>query len=597
MLEVLLVAHLLATCAVFDPRLLLTPDPIVSGDCAIHHYNVVAAQAIWRQDHRTTGYDPFFVAGYPAGIPFDVDARGAEWFCRVWAGIGLARAYKVFVFLTLLVAPLLVYLAARALGMSDTESLATLVLVLAWWHFGRPHLGHLRWAGKFTFLLASGLCVLVIAVARRAMQASSAARFTAVAGLVAATWQINALAVPMLLPGLATLYGASFRRLRRRDHAMIAAGASLVLAANADWILPLMRLREARLPTQYWLQFDGWREVAAVFTRTTSMLLLAIVGLGMAGFVRLARRDRRAAWTFGVTAAAWFGAAFFGARVPAIASIDPGRFLIPFGLLMTIPAGIALGRWLERSLRFGAVLCNALFVAGAAAIPLLAVAGNRILDRNVIEARVAPEFVRLARFIAENTSTEARILFETPGGRANPSPLPYGTQIQALLPQFCQREFIGGPNPAPYLSYAAIDLKNGELLGRPLSTWPDDDFARYLETYNVGWIVCWSDVARAYARSYAGATPIGSVEDFTLYQVHHPPSWFTAGNGRVKVSYNRIEVAEAIGDEIVLKYHWVPGLRSTPALAIDRVPIAGDPVGFIRVRPNGVSRFVLHLGR
>jgi hypothetical protein len=265
---------------------------------------------------------------------------------------------------------------------------------------------------------------------------------------------------------------------------------------------------------------------------------------------------------------------------------------------MTVPAGIELGRWLEWSKhRFGAALAGAVLVAGAAAIPMLAVAGNRILDHHSIEARVAPELVRLARFIADNTSAEARILFETPGGRYNPSPLPYGTQIQALLPLLMQREFIGGPNPAPYLSYAAVDLKNGELLGRPVSTFPDDDFARYLETYNVGWVVCWSEDARAYANAHAGVTLIGSEEGYSLYAVNQARTWFAAGNGRVKASYNCVEVADATGDEIVLKYHWVPGMHSTPAVAIDRVPIAGDPIGFIRVRPNGVSGFVLHLGR
>ena len=87
-LGLLLAAHFVATCVWFDPRLLLNPDPIVSGDSAIHYYDVVAADGIWKPDHRTTGYDPFFMAGYPAGIPFDVDARGAEWFCRAGAGIG-----------------------------------------------------------------------------------------------------------------------------------------------------------------------------------------------------------------------------------------------------------------------------------------------------------------------------------------------------------------------------------------------------------------------------------------------------------------------------------------------------------------------------
>jgi hypothetical protein len=597
-LGLLLLAHLAATCVVFDPRLLATPDPITSGDSAYHYYGVVAADALWRRDHRTTGYDPFFMAGYPAGIPFDIDARGAEWFCRLWSGIGLARAYKMFAFLALLVTPLLVYLAARTLGLRDTEALACLLLVLALWHFGRPLLGHLRWSGKFTFLLASGACVLGIAAARRALETRSLVRLAGVAALVGATWQLNALVGPLLLPALATLYVCRCRSLRRRDHAMIAAGAAFVLAMNADWLLPLARLRDARPPTQYWLQFDGWREVVALFGRTTSILLPAIVVLGLAGLFRWARRDRVAALACAIAAAAWFGVAFFGARVPALAGIDPGRCLIPFAFLLSIAAGVEFGHWLDRLRpRFGGFPAAVGFGVGAISLPFLAFAGNRVLDQQAIAARVAPAFTRLTDFLAGQTTKSARILFETPGGRHNPSPLLYGTHLQALLPLAVEREFIGGPNPAPYLAHAAIDLRNGELLQRPLSGWSDEDFARYLATYNVGWIVGHTGATRAFMDAYAGATMLGTVEEFTVYAVLQPPTWLAAGSGRVEASTNRIAVSDAAGDEIVLKYHWVPGLRSTPPLAVEPVPIAGDPIGFIRVRPNGTSHFVLELGR
>ncbi|MGH7897820.1 MAG: hypothetical protein ACREQQ_07700, partial [Candidatus Binatia bacterium] len=42
---------------------------------------------------------------------------------------------------------------------------------------------------------------------------------------------------------------------------------------------------------------------------------------------------------------------------------------------------------------------------------------------------------------------------------------------------------------------------------------------------------------------------------------------------------------------IVLKYHWLPTLRTEPPLPIEEAPQPGAPVGFIAVRPGGRRDF------
>jgi hypothetical protein len=37
------------------------------------------------------------------------------------------------------------------------------------------------------------------------------------------------------------------------------------------------------------------------------------------------------------------------------------------------------------------------------------------------------------------------------------------------------------------------------------------------------------------------------------------------------------------GSEIILKYHWIEGLRSTPAVKIMPVELADDPIPFIKL--------------
>jgi hypothetical protein len=61
----------------------------------------------------------------------------------------------------------------------------------------------------------------------------------------------------------------------------------------------------------------------------------------------------------------------------------------------------------------------------------------------------------------------------------------------------------------------------------------------------------------------------------------------------VRQALNQIAVDEAAGDEVVLRFHWMETLACSPGCAIERVPVPGDPMGFIRVR-KPPRAFVVH---
>jgi hypothetical protein len=69
-------------------------------------------------------------------------------------------------------------------------------------------------------------------------------------------------------------------------------------------------------------------------------------------------------------------------------------------------------------------------------------------------------------------------------------------------------------------------------------------------------------------------------------KVKQPLSWFVRGDGKVKATFNRLELSDLKGDEVVLKYHWIEGLTAFPATKIEPVMIADDPIPFIKlIRP------------
>jgi hypothetical protein len=44
-----------------------------------------------------------------------------------------------------------------------------------------------------------------------------------------------------------------------------------------------------------------------------------------------------------------------------------------------------------------------------------------------------------------------------------------------------------------------------------------------------------------------------------------------------------IQISRAEGNEIVIKYHWVPFLKSYPQVNIEREIVENDPYGFIKI--------------
>jgi hypothetical protein len=66
-------------------------------------------------------------------------------------------------------------------------------------------------------------------------------------------------------------------------------------------------------------------------------------------------------------------------------------------------------------------------------------------------------------------------------------------------------------------------------------------------------------------------------------KVNQPPGWFLQGEGKVQAVLGRLEVSEVKGREIILKYHWVEGLKGVPAVKIVPVKLHDDPIPFIKI--------------
>ena len=78
-LAVLFVAHLILASLLVSPGVLFGGEPISSLDYSLHLVRVWATDEMLSEHGRIWGYNPFFLAGYPAGTVFDVaESAGPE---------------------------------------------------------------------------------------------------------------------------------------------------------------------------------------------------------------------------------------------------------------------------------------------------------------------------------------------------------------------------------------------------------------------------------------------------------------------------------------------------------------------------------------
>jgi hypothetical protein len=200
--------------------------------------------------------------------------------------------------------------------------------------------------------------------------------------------------------------------------------------------------------------------------------------------------------------------------------------------------------------------------------------------------RAAPEIrgegpltVWLKQTLAAHTTPAGRILFETSLGRIHD-----GAHIAGPLAHALGRELIGGP----YVYMHHAGFWDGQLFGRSIRSFGADEFTQRLKLYNVGWIVVHSESSKAFLKTLPAARLLAEQGPVAVYAWDGAPlSYVLKGAGQVASrGLNRLTLHGLGGDEVILKYHFVPGLQATPAATLEPVLLPGDPQPFIRlVRP------------
>jgi len=136
----------------------------------------------------------------------------------------------------------------------------------------------------------------------------------------------------------------------------------------------------------------------------------------------------------------------------------------------------------------------------------------------------------------------------------------------------------------------------GQFAGKKLQDYSKQEFKRYLDFYNILWIVALTDESKSYLNTLEPYIfKVKEIEEISIFGIKRKPSFFIKGSGHINADYNEIRVTGASQGEIIIKYHWVPSLRTNPPLPIEPYRTELDPIGFIKVKNGDITSFTIYL--
>jgi hypothetical protein len=125
---------------------------------------------------------------------------------------------------------------------------------------------------------------------------------------------------------------------------------------------------------------------------------------------------------------------------------------------------------------------------------------------------------------------------------------------------------------------------DGVLFGVPVTTLSTERFIRYLELYNVGWIVAHSSETRHFVKRMPFVSEQQSIGSVSIYKVEQPLNYFEVGSGSIETRhFDRIVLSGLRGNEVILKYHFSEKLVADPPLRLEAVRLDPDLPPFIRL--------------
>ncbi len=615
---VIFLVHITGLIFLFDSfEGIANGEPLIDQDWGLHFHHLRSMETFWREHGGLWGYNPLFMAGYPSNTIQDLSVKFFELSALMLSSVALTpiQWFKLLALLAVASVPWLAYFTARNFwDQTDLQTIAPPIAALlgtAYWWNSLPR--EMLFYGMLGFPLACYLVTWGLSLAHR-MANQPAAWSTATLGWLLFSLMIPSIhvqAVIVFIPPLAALLFVQPELLRTRFLFWLLGAAGFSLIANLIWLAPavshlkddvsrniveqvslfissdpLTFLKDYVGPKRYWSFRATWLEKG---------LRLMLLALGIFGTVKLIRSEQRSAGVMlAVALATLFFVSYFGSLLPLTKGWQPMRFKVAFDLFLALGAAyVVASHVVRRSMLPSPVLVLALMIGGTAF--LFNVAVTESAGKMRLRTQIHLEITAIADWIKTESPVNGRVLFEESGDETG---FVYnGMYLSSFAAHWSGREFIGGPINLYNDRHHFAEFHSGKLFKQEIHRLGDEEIRKYFDLYNIGAVVAFHPASIQRLQSVPGLVSVDRrIGPVHLMKVNRPLSWFIRGGGNVHVALGRVTVTNAIDGELILKYHWVEGLKGIPEVKMAPVKMQDDPIPFIRIL-DPPEAFSLQIGK
>jgi hypothetical protein len=624
--------HGALVAAFVRPSVVLDQAPISDIDYPLHYHQVDRAVQAFKGWGKLWGYDPLVLAGHPAGAMEDISSKSLELFVIALEALGVhqATAFNLYILLVHLLVPFVGFFAARLFRLSRWQAVGVAGLWVLLWFF--DSMLHWLWfCGMISWAAVTQLVVLEIALVYRTLDdvrrggaparegpgaLREALRWLGLAALTALLALMHPFAALALAAPVIGLYLRDARRLPLRGHAALVISAGGAVAMAMIWLLPALAMRHYLLdeetflrPTLDYLLYD-FLDLMKDDMQTgppvrTMIRMLCLVSAGVCLWRWRKAGDRRFL-PLALLLLVGLLFSYLGGHLGVLRRSQPYRQMGPVVLGAAIPAVVLLGELLHpRTLRAASRPIKLLLVLALVLIVPRFVRGvlfyfPQVIPRemrttdptqrrpSMLAGFVAPPVLQLRHHGPPKVIAAVRRWL-------NQHHRPH--QGRVLVQEYMLAESLAATTRQPLLGgleQRAIWHADAHLFRKHNDgDLPGEALRDYLERYAVRYVVV-SQIRRKLEWRKDLLEFRQLLGPIRIYETKIKPSYFARGQGQVVAQgFNKLRVKVPAGQpEVVLRFHWMEGLRCKPGCSVDRVKVQDDRVGFIRVR-NPPRRFVI----
>ncbi|MGE0321330.1 MAG: hypothetical protein AB7K71_08110 [Polyangiaceae bacterium] len=610
----LVLFHLAGVMYFAPPQVILAKQPVMTMDYALHVYQVVRARDAFKEASQLWGYDPLQLAGQPAGVVEDLTSKGTELWVIALNKLGVhpAIAFNLLLWVVHLSIPALGYAGARLFRLSRPQSLGV-AWIWSWcWFFD----SFMHWSWFIGMISWSGACALSVVLVGCLFRFLEEAKlryfgwFTLVAATLAILhpFAVFAVAVPCL-----ALYLRSAKTLGVKGHGLLLLAVAVAGSTALIWIFPTLRFKHYvgdvdtffNTTASYFLydSFDLMKDGRNTGGPVRTLLRTVCFAAAAVWFWKNRKAGDRRWLPLASFMLAGFAFTYFAGYLWLARQTQPYRQIGPVILMAAIPAVLIFSellsaperaRWTPKVkllIGLGLVLIvprvyrtMAYYVVHL--LPEQVIRSDRDVRGSPLVSLNEPRPVWLGHAPAAPQQQAVRdwlIKHHQGRGRVAINEWVLGEYIAAST----EIPVLGGirERNVPHVdAHPYRQLDDGKL--------KSSDLPAFFERYAVGYIIE-SGFRSPIEDQTKLIDPVEIVEGYRIYRVRAEPSYFLRGSGRVtaqRLNLIRVENMRAAAQgDVVLRFHYMESLGCRPDCQVEREEVAGDRVGFIRVKAPPAS--------